>query len=226
MAEKKKTTSVRHLQISKSQSTMLASTVAAIVIVIFSLFATKAMIVKGAYQRKALHARRQVVDQLKSNYNAANQLLTQYKVFANQDPNILGGSVNGATDLDGDNPRIVLDALPSSYDAPALASSVEKILGGRGISLNSLTITDDQASNSDQPQAEPTSATMPLSFQVVTSYPQAAQMLQDFERSIRPFDLNTINISGTDDALTINVNMNTYFQPAKSLNLQNTKEVK
>lgn len=221
-----KKVSIKHMQIDKSQSKMLAVIVAAVVIVIFGLFATKAMVVKGLYQRRVLNAKRDVVSGLKSNYDAAQSLFTQYKVFADQDPNILGGTVAGATSLDGDNARITLDALPSTYDAPALATSIEKILTGQTITINSISVTDDPTTNSDQPEASPQTKTVTFSFVGTTNYKAASQLLQDFERSIRPFDINTLEISGSDTSLKLTVGMTTYFQPAKSLDLKPTKEVK
>jgi hypothetical protein len=268
MADKKKITSVKHLQISKSQSSMLGVIVAATAIAVFGLFATKALIVKGAYQRRALHARRQVVDQLKDNYKAANQLFNQYQVFASQDPNVIGGKAtdngsgsssditykcsDGTTVIvpqgvtlndadckpvdktksgstgsqDGNNPQIVLDALPSTYDAPALASSIEKILSGQQVAFESLAVTDDPSANSDQAQANPQSKAIPFQFEGNTTFDGGKKLLQDFERSIRPFDLNTLEITGTDQKLRLKVGMTTYFQPSKSLDLQATKEVK
>jgi hypothetical protein len=224
MAQKK--VSVKHLQIDKSQSTVLGVIVAATVIVVFSLFATKSMITKGLYQKRALHARKDVAATLKDNYAAAQTLFTQYKVFANADPNIIGGTASGGTNLDGSNPVIVLDSLPSVYDAPALATSLEKVMIGRNVTIDSLSVTDDPTTNSDQPQASPQSKAIAFSFEGTTNFAGGTQLLQDFERSIRPFDLNTLEISGTDAQFKMTVGMTTYFQPAKSLDLKATKEVK
>lgn len=224
MANKK--VSIKHMQIDKSQSKMLIVIAAATVIVVFGLFATKAMIVKGMYQRRALHARRDVAARLKTNYNSANTLFNQYKVFAEGNPNILGGSIGGQSNLDGDNARIVLDALPSTYDAPALASSLEKVLTGRNITISTLSVIDDPTTNLDAPQADPQYKPITFSFAGSTSFANAAQLLQDFERSIRPFDISTLEISGSDTNLRLNASMKTYFQPAKSLDLKPTKEVK
>src|SRR5437868_11101895 len=229
MAETKidrKKVSVKHLQIDKSQSTVLAAIALAVALSIFGLFATKSLVAKGLYQRRAINARHQVADTLKSNYTAAKTLLTQYDVFAKLDPNILGGSATGSASSDGDNPRIVLDALPSTYDAPALASSIEKIMTGRAVTINSLTVTDDPTTNSDQPQAQPQAKAITFAFEGSTSYTQGAQLLQDFERSIRPFDLNTLEIAGTDSNMKLTVGMTTYYQPARSLDLTATKAVK
>lgn len=224
MAEKK--VSVKHLQIDKNQSAMMGVIVAAVVIVVFSLFATKSMIVKGLYQKRALHARNEVAATLKANVASAQTLFNQYKIFAEQNPNILGGTTTGNTNLDGPNAVIVLDALPSKYDAPALATSVEKVLTGRNVTINSLTVTDDPNSNSDSAQAQPKPKSVVFSFEGTTDFAGATQLLQDFERSIRPFDLNTLEISGSDNKLKLTVDMTTYFQPAKSLDLTATKEVK
>ncbi len=227
MAEAKKT-SVKHVQIDKSQSTILVVVAVAVAFCVFGLFATKALVSKGLYQRRALHAERNVAATLKDNYNNAQTLLTQYNVFAQQNPNAIGGNAdpkaNGPSD--GDNPRIVLDALPSKYDVPALASSIEKVLAGRSVTFNNLNITDDPTGNSDQPQAQPQSKAIPFSFEASANYKSAQQLLQDFERSIRPFDLNTLEIDGTDKSMKLTINMTTYFQPAKSLDLTATQVVK
>ena len=231
MAEKTtkstKKTSTKHLQIDKDQSTILAVVAVAVVLTIFCLFAAKALISKGLYQRRVLTAQHRVVGQLKANLSAANTLFTQYSsAFAKQDPNMLGGSLNGSGNLDGDNPRLTLDALPSTYDAPALATSLEKVITGRSMTINSITVTDSPTTYPDQPQATPQPKAVTFQFEASGTYQQAQQLLQDFERSIRPFDLNTLEVAGTDQSLKLTVSMTTYYQPAKSLNLQATKEVK
>jgi len=205
---------------------MLAVIATAVVLVVFSLFATKAIVQKGIYQRHVLHARRDVVNTLKSNYTAAQTLVTQYNVFATQDPNMLGGKIDETDNLDGDNPKIVLDALPSSYDAPALASSVEKILLGKNVTINSIAVTDDPNLSAATSQQNPQPQPIAFSFIGTTTFASGFQLIQDFERSIRPFDVNSIEIDGSDNQLRLTVNMTTYTQPAKSLDLTPTLEVK
>jgi hypothetical protein len=224
MAEKK--VSVKHLQIDNAQSRMLAIVAIAVVISVFSLAGIKSMVVKGAYQRRVIHARKAVADQLKSNVQQANALVDQYKVFAGQNPNILGGNATLDGNQNGANQQIVLDALPSKYDAPALASSVEKVLQGESVTIRAIDVKDDPSSNPDAPVAAPTTATMTFSFQGTTNYSGGRQVIQDFERSIRPFDITSLQISGTDNELSLEVTANTYFQPAKSLDLTATKVVK
>jgi hypothetical protein len=193
-----KKVSVKHLQIDKNQQSMLAVIVAATVLTVFFLVASKALVSKGLYQRRAINAKHAVANTLKDNVAASKQLFNQYQIFSTADPNVLGGAAAGSGNLDGPNPRIVLDSLPSSYDAPALASSLEKVMTGRGVTINSLSITDDPSQNSDAPQQSPTSKSITFSFDGTTNFSGAALLLQDFERSIRPFDLNTLAISGDD----------------------------
>lgn len=218
--------SVKHLQIDKAKSTMLAVVSVAAVVTIFSLFVTKSMLTKANYQRRVINEKHKVVSQLKDNIQATGPLITQYKTFAEQNPNILGGSTTGAGNLDGDDARITLDALPSKYDAPALASSVEKLLLERKVIIQSIDVKDDQASNPDEAQAVPTATPVSFSFGIGSDFKTTQQLIQDFERSIRPFDVTTLELSGTDTSLVAKVGVTTYYQPTKSLSLTVTKEVK
>lgn len=217
--------SAKHLQIDKTKSTILAVVAVAILVTIFSLFATKALISKGLYQRRAIKEKKDVAQTLKSNVDAAHKLVNQYQDFQQQDPNVLGGSVSGKGNQDGDNARIALDALPSKYDAPALASSLEKLMGGRNVTIRGIDVKDDPAGNPDDSQAIPELTTMPFSFEGATSFKNAKNIISDFEHSIRPFDITSLELTGTDEALRLTVSGNTYFQPAKSLSLDTMKEV-
>jgi hypothetical protein len=218
--------SVKHLEISKSQTNVLVVIALTTALVIFCIFGTKALVVKGLYQNRVLRERRKVATHLQANVTAAHQLFNQYAVFAADDPNLLGGLKSGTGNLDGDNPKIVLDALPSKYDAPALATSVEKILTQQNIKINSLIVTDDPRGYSDSSQANPQAKAITFSFSASSSYQGMNQLTQTFERSIRPFDITNMQLGGTDNNLSITASVSTYFQPAKSLDLKPTKEVK
>lgn len=218
--------SVKHIQISKDQTNMLVVIALTTAFVVFALFATKAMVVKGLYQKRALTATRKAVSDLKTNYESAQKLMNQYKVFAEQNPNMLGGVATGNGNLDGENPRVTLDSLPSLYDAPALATSVEKIMTDQNVKITTLDVKDDPESNSDKAEASPAYKTIPITLGIQTNYDGSKKFLQAFEKSIRPFNVTSLNITGTDNNLTLTVALETYFQPAKSLDLTTTKEVK
>lgn len=216
----------KYLQLSRAQQEMLAIIAIAVVVCVFSLVGFKTMLGKGNYQRKVINEKHKIIKQLEANYTAAKALSTQYGTFAALDPNIIGGKSGGSGGQDGSNPQIVLDALPSKYDAPALASSVEKLLNADSASIRSINVKDDPANNPDIAVPQPSPHALSFSFEAATSFSSAQQIFKDFERSIRPFDVTKLEITGSDNALILNVNMNTYYQPAKSLDLPATREVK
>jgi hypothetical protein len=247
-------TSVKHVQINKANNMMLIVAAAASIITAFSLLSAKALLSESAYQHKVLKQKNQAVKQLKDNLNAAKELKNQYDVFEKANPNIIGG-VGGETiasalgagsslgqnigtsngnpivlgPQDGDNAKVVLDALPSQYDFPALTSSIEKIVNNDHVSVQGIGGTDSgQDSNSgNAPGASGQSSASPMAFSltVATDYNSSLNLIKDFERSIRPFDITTVVLSGNLANMSVNMQINTYFQPAVSLQISE-KEVK
>jgi hypothetical protein len=218
--------SVKHVEVNKAETSILATVAIGVVITIFSLFGIKSQLSKISYNQRVLNAKHQAAIQLKDNLSSAKALADTYQTFAAQDPNVLGGKASGQGNLDGTNAQIALDALPSTYDAPALASTIEKILNGENVSIHSILVKDDPAGNPDQAVSAPVVHPIPFSFSDETSYSVNQNLLKDFERSIRPFNVQSLTLSGSDKSLSMQVNLNTYFQPPKSLSLSNTKAVK
>lgn len=216
----------KYIQLSRAQQEMLATIAIAVVVCVFSLVGFKTMVSRGNYQRKVLNQKHKIITQLEANYSAAKNLSTQYGTFATLDPNIIGGHSDGTGNQDGSNPQIVLDALPNKYDTPALASSVEKLLDGDGASIRSINVKDDPANNPDIAVPQPSAHAVAFSFEASTSFANAQQIFKDFERSIRPFDVTKLEITGSDNTLIIDVDMNTYYQPSRSLDIPPTTEVK
>lgn len=134
-------TSVKHLQIDKASNMMMIVVALSSVAIVFSLVSTKTLLSQSSYQKRVLSEKKKAIKQLQDNISAAQTLKTQYDVFVKGNPNIIGGiggqNANGpsASGQDGDNAKIVLDALPSEYDFPALISSVEKIATADHVSL-------------------------------------------------------------------------------------------
>lgn len=220
----------KHVQIDKSQSTMMAIIIAASVVTIFCLVSSKALLSHAAYQRKVVNANHAAVKQLQSNVTAANQLVQQYtKVFEGASPqNIIGGQNDTsptAQPPNGDNARVVLDALPSTYDFPALLSSVSKILAGDSIANQQVSGTDDSASINNSSTTSPTPQPIQLNISGTGTYISVQAFITDLERSIRPFDVTSVQLSGPQNQLNFSITVTTYFQPAKSLTYT-TKEIK
>lgn len=138
--------SVKRLQIGKANSTIVIAVGIAAFALAFSLVAARSLIAKQSYQNKVAGAREDARDQLTANIAAVSDLKTKYSEFVDRQENIIKGNSQGNGERDGDNGRIVLDALPSKYDFPALASSLEKILVDRNYGITRITGTDNEVS--------------------------------------------------------------------------------
>lgn len=219
--------SVRHIDINKANNRLAITVAVAVIVSVFCLMSAKSLLSQSSYQRRVLKEKHTAANQLKANVNAAKQLMVQYKVFQEGNPNIIGGQ--GGTNAgngpsDGDNAKIVLDSLPSQYDFPALVSSVEKILAQEGITVQGIGGTD-QGQPSNDSTGSPQPVDMTFSVDALTSYDGSRKLVEDFERSIRPIDVNNIQMSGTQDTLHFTINSTTYYQPAKSFTV-GQKEVR
>jgi hypothetical protein len=219
--------STKRLAIDKSNAQMVIVVAVASFITVFCLVATRAVFTQNRYQAKVISAKEKAHKQLQSNLKAYSNLSTSYKIFDSKNPNIIGGSLDGTGSNDGNNSTIVLDALPSSYDFPALTSSLEKILSDQGLQVSSITGTDDQVNqqaNASSPTPQP--VPIPFSFTVSGASYDSIQALTDaLQRSIRPIQVDTINLSGSANDMTATFTAHTYYQPAKSLQVT-TKVVK
>lgn len=199
------------------------------VVVVFCLVSAKALLVQGAYQRRVVNAKHATVAQLKKNIDAANTLTKQYDSFDNSNPNSIGGKSDVPDNTpppDGKNSRIVLDALPASYDFPALISSLSKLLDMDGIKNGSIGGSDQPASFTSQPSSSPKPVTLTqIPLGGTSTYAGIQALVKDLERSIRPFDVTALQFSGGETNMSLTLSMNTYYQPAKTITLE-SKEVK
>src|SRR3990167_11304168 len=219
----------KQLKMDKSNTSVVVTVVVATIIVVFCGFSAKALFTQGAYQRRVVDAKHQTVKQLEDNITAAQSLSQQYDVFESANPNAIGGKsdvAENAAPPDGKNSRIVLDALPTQYDFPALISSLSKLLGMNGISSPSVGGTDQGSGLSSQPTANP----QPQSIDQIpiggsASYGAVQNLIKDFERSIRPYNITSLQISGNEGQMTVNLIATTHFQPTTAIVLEK-KQVK
>jgi len=213
--------STKHLAISKANAQIVAVVATASFITVFCLVAAKAVWSQNQYQTRVTKAENAAHVQLQHNIAAFGDLVDSYQAFASQPTNVIGGSSTGTGNNSGNNANIVLDALPSSYDFPALTSSLEKILTQNNLSISSITGTDDelaQQSNTSSPNPQPVS--MPFSFSIANaSYASVQQLMTILQESIRPIQVDSITLSGGTNDMQLTVNAHTYYQPVKSLGI-------
>ncbi len=217
--------STKRLAISKSNAQMVAVVAAASFVTVFCLIASNAVFSQNRYQARVISAKEKAHKQLQQNINNYSDLATSYKAFDNAPTNVIGGNKDGTGDNDGSNSKIILDALPSTYDFPALASSIEKILADNNLKVTSITGTDDQLNQQNNTaSATPQPVTIPFTFTISNaSYASVNQLMAKLQQSIRPIQIDTLDASGSQNDMTVTVSAHTYYQPSKNVSI--TKQV-
>lgn len=216
--------SLKQMQIDKANVRIVAAIAITVFVVVFSGVAVKSLISRQMYQSRVIESREKARDQLIENIDAAQRLTDSYKAFVSNSPNIIGGNPASTGERDGDNAKIILDALPSVYDFPALTSSVEKLAAVQQLSIKGITGTDDEVNQKGQTQSNPQPVEMPFTVTLNGSYQNMNNLLLEFEKSIRPFRVGKLVFSGDKSgAVNLEVNAKSYYQPAKNLEVK--KEV-
>lgn len=218
------TPSTKRLQIDKANTAMVVTLAIASFMVVFSLVAGRALLSQRAYQARVIAKKEAAKTQLLKNLEATGTLINSYKTFIGTSQNVLGGNPGGSGPKDGDNAKIILDALPDAYDFPGLANSLDRLLSDNNVKILSIAGSDDElAQQTNQSSATPVAVPIPFQVTVSSSYSSIQNLISVFERSIRPIQANTLKISGNDKTLTVDMTAQTFYQPGKTL--QNTTEV-
>lgn len=211
--------STKRVQIDNANLVIVASISVAVFLFVFSTFACKALLSQRSYQAKVITQKERAKKQLDENLQVVDTLITSYKEFAAQPENVIGGTANGTGDKDGDNAKIILDALPSKYDFPALATSLEKLSADKGMKINSITGVDDEVAQTGS--SSTTAVDVPFEVSVEGSYQATQELIGVFEKSIRPFTINSLTFtSSKDGAITTAIKAKTYYQPEKVLQIK------
>lgn len=217
--------STKRIAIDKARAQMVAIVAVAVFVAVFCLVASKAVFSQNRYQARVISAKEKAHKQLKTNIDTFSDLQTAYNAFNSASTNVIGGNAKGTGDNDGPNSKIILDALPPTYDFPALVSSIEKVLTDSGLQVSSISGTDDQLNqqnNTSSPDPQPVS--IPFSFTVSNAnYTSIGQLLFTLQHSIRPVAIDKLDISGGQNSMTATINAHTYYQPIKTIGI--TKKV-
>jgi len=217
--------SAKRLAVTNANAQMVIIIAIASFVTVFSLMASKAVLSQNQYNARVTTAKEKAHNQLQANIETFNDLQKSYTAFNSTATNVIGGNTIGTGDNDGDNSKITLDALPSTYDFPALTSSLEKIFKDRNLSVSNITGTDDQVAqqaNSSSPTPQPVE--IPFTFTINNAnYTSVNQVIETLQKSIRPVQIDTLEVSGEANSMNVTVTAHTYYQPAKSLTI--TKKV-
>jgi Tfp pilus assembly protein PilO len=214
------TKSIKRNLISKANNTIVAVTAGACFVVVFCAVASMTLIGQLQYQNKVISAKRQARDTLKKDIEATKSLTTSYRTFTSTSQNVLGGDPNGQGAQDGNNAKIILDALPATYDFPALATSLEKIVSNEAVSIKSIGGTDDSLNTQNASlSASPQAIAMPFKITISGDYAHVQNVVGAFERSIRPISIQQLSITASDTEITLDIVAQTYYQPGKDLKI-------
>jgi len=216
--------SVKHAIIDKETARMMVYISVAMFLTVFSLVSVKTLISRASTQNKIISQQRVVVKQLQANNSAAAQLKQAYDAFNSTPQNIIGGSTNGNSVNSGSNTKIVMDALPSSYDFPGLAAEVDNIIStqqyNHSLTIQSISGTDDETTQGGNTiSATPQAVAIPFSLTINGSYTDTQTAISALNKSIRPIQIQTLTLAGTEDSLMANITAQTFYQPAKSLHI-------
>ena len=217
--------SSKRVAIDKASAQMVAIIAASAFVTVFCLMASKQVLSQNQYNSRVMSAKQKAYNQLQDNINAFDDLQKSYKAFNSTSTNVIGGLADGTGDNDGSNSKIILNALPSTYDFPALTSSLEKMMTDRGLKVSSITGTDDQVNqqgNTESSSPEPVE--IPFTFTITgANYKAVNELFKALQSSIRHFQVDKVDISGGENNMTVTVEAHTYFQPARSI--EPTKKV-
>lgn len=220
-------TSAKRLAIDNTNAQLVVIVAVAAFVTVFCLMASKTVLSQNQYNSRVMSAKQKAYNQIQDNTAAFKDLQKSYESFNSTSTNVIGGIATGDTDNDGSNSKIILNALPSTYDFPALTSSLEKMLQDRGLKVSSISGTDDQVnqqSNVSSPSPQPVE--IPFTFTVTgANYNSVNELFKALESSIRPFQVDAIDVSGGGNNMSVTVQAHTYFQPARSIT-PTTKVVK
>jgi hypothetical protein len=224
MAARAPKISAKRVAISRANAEMVIIVGIASFITVFCLVAAQAVLSQDKYQSRVISAKNKANTQLKSDVSSFSDLESSYQNFVDSPTNVIGGSLSGTGQNDGSNAKIVLDALPNSYDFPALATSIQALITAQNLQAASISGTDDQLNQQSNTVSQaPTPVMIPFSFSISdASYVSVQKLILALQNSVRPIQVDTLSLSGSSTDMSVNVTAHTFYQPGKSLSITET----
>ncbi len=224
----------KRIQLAKANQLIFASIAVSVFIVIFSIFAIKNLISQSAYQQRVISKKSDALNILTGDLDAISKLETSYKSFINQPQNLIGGNPTGTSGNDGNNSKIVLDALPTSYDTNSWILNfinLNKLLGqpntfidlGGAASTPAATSTSVSSSSSSMSGAslKPTNVVVPITGSFKVPFGSIASTFANLNRSILPIQVLSMNFTAGADGAPADVTYaaSTFYQPPYQFNI-------
>lgn len=218
-------------QIAKANRMMFFAVAGASVVVGAALVLSIFLVQKAIFKNKVLAEKSNTATVLTKNNEVASELQNQIR------------TVNTSEDLrkllvatsDGGEQRqpiqVVLDALPATANSSGFGASLQKrFLNMNGITLESLTVdpimeaevgTEESAAPVAAEEGALPGSTISFSFSVVADNAYILrELISNLERSIRPINITRTNVEVQGTSVMMTVIGNTYYQPARTVELR------
>lgn len=189
--------------IKKSTSTVVLSMAMAAFIVAFSLVILNFLWGLSGHNNRVIAEKSEASKQLSENVENIGALQASFNVFE-------AGETSSSD---------VLDALPSKYDFPALATSMESLVARSGMTLKGFG-GNDQEEEAIQSQTVPAPVEISFTLTVSGTYQDLQKLVDNIEKTTRPIKVVTVEIRGNDSSMQATIDAITYYQPATSLEVE------
>lgn len=188
-------------KINRANSTVFVAVAVAAVVVMASLIAMKFLWTQLSYNSRVISAKVVARDQIADNNDSVDSLSKEF------------------IDLESSastNSKVILHALPPSYDYPGLATYIESLAQTSGVTFPGSVGQDiSESAITSSVVSEPKE--IPLSIEVNGTYDSIVQFIKNTELSIRPIHITNVEYSGTSERLKAVITATTYYQPTRDL---------
>ncbi len=208
-------------QIAKSNRTMFLWITGVSVVVGFSVVLMIFLAQGIWYGERVILEKQKTADTLKENLEVVPKLKDSVSLLnTNEDLQ--------SVRLDSNDPalQVILDALPADANSTAMASSLQtRLLSGvSGIIIESLRVepvsgVEDDGSDSNSSDSEATGIGFSFTISTADNQDGLRKILQQIERSIRPFTIDTMSIESQGGKVTLSADGRGFYEPAQKVQL-------
>jgi Tfp pilus assembly protein PilO len=188
--------------IKKSSSAIVGATAIAAIVASFSIVTINFLWNLSRHNESVITEKQKASRTLEENVENIEPLQNSFRILES-------GDVNSVT---------VLDALPSKYDFPALATTMESLAIRSGLTLSEFSGNDLEGEAAQQ-STTPNPIEIPFTMVVQGEYQDIQEFIDNLGKTIRPLVVKSMELKGSDSSMKASLSIVTYYQPATDLNL-------
>jgi hypothetical protein len=160
----------------------------------------RGLVVDIIQQVNIQNAKTKANNQLDADSGSASQLITNYK------------------NMDSATQTLISDSLPITADQPGFLAMLDSMAKQAGLTLRTYSPAQLVTSNLTSAGAGiPAPQNMDVNLGLNGSYTALSKMFGLIEKSARPIRVNSIQVSGSGNSLSIQLSVTTYYQEKASL---------